>query len=191
MSNELESYALASAGVLTFVGFMFMVKCRVMWHNICLSNPWTGIVQKTPSDCFTMWGALVSHVCFVVGMVSFGFGIVSLGLYLDYPPALAIFAGSTGIMAQLFYMVIFGRSPMGLPGVHGPPIPARVILVLVQLFQFYAFFTNVTKGVYKNVHMRSYAAFLGFAICLPMVIAAHHRANGWKNQPTGKLGKLA
>jgi len=181
--NDLEKYALTATCVWSFVGFMFMLNCRKMWNNIATAPSWEGALDLS-SPGFKRMSALVSHCCFIIGIIVFSLGSVCIGLRLKLPAPIAVFVGTTGIVSQLLYMVVVGESPIGLPDVHGPPVPARIILFIIIAVQSYAFFTNMSEGVYDDVDFTKVAGLGAFAFGVPNAIALKQRkSTPWLEQP--------
>ena len=104
------------------VGFIFMAKCKVVFVE-AFSLPAFKGVGAAPEV-----GGLLAHFAFILGMVAWcGFGMTSLALALGLPPAAAITPGFTGLVSVLAYMAAVGSGITGVPGITGPPMPARVI----------------------------------------------------------------
>ena len=78
-----------------------------MWFPILQAHNNRNFVEV---KAFTFWAALVSHYCFVLGMVLFGFGALCAGLALGLPPALAACAGAQAPLLQLARVVVVGPS---------------------------------------------------------------------------------
>merc|ERR1711988_75734 len=75
--------------------------------------------------------ALASYYLFLLGMVLFELAILVVGLTLQLPPPLAVCAGITGAITILLMMSITAVGITGIPGITGPPKPARVMLILI------------------------------------------------------------
>ena len=136
------------------------------------------------SDKFKYFGGLYAHMGFIIGFIAFNFGITMLGLALKLPPALAAVPGTTSIVSGLMYMALFQTGIIGLPGISGPPIPARVILTAVGLVLNINMFVTAADGTYKNdasddLWTKLIIVYI-IAVGIPHGIAAMHRNNGWE-----------
>lgn len=52
-------------------------------------------------------------------------GITNLCLAVELPPACAVAPGFCAIFSLLVYMMVTKQGITGVPGITGPPIPAR------------------------------------------------------------------
>ena len=73
------------------------------------------------------------HVFFMLGVVAFSWGCVDLGLAIGYDPVIAVTTGFTGLFSTLLFMGVTATGITGVPGLTGPPIPARVIMATVAI----------------------------------------------------------
>ena len=128
-----------------------------------------------------MWSALASHMSFIVGMLMWSMGCICAGLALEFPPALAILAGFSSAIVQLFFMVLFRTSPMGMPEVDGPPIPARILLIIIESTLIFNAYTGFSSGTYSN--LKFFGLFVTYCVMVPVAVAKKHRMAGWENQP--------
>ena len=79
-------------------------------------------------------------------------------------------------MVSLAYMVIVGSSPMGLPGVHGPPIPPRIMLCIAELAMVYAFVKNSQAGTYDHEPLNVFYGSAAVAAAVPQLTSLVHRS---------------
>ena len=108
-------------------------------------------------------------------------GTICGGIALGFPPALAMLGGLSGAITQLFFMVIFNTSPMGMPEVSGPPVPARILLIGVEAMLAFNAYTGFNAGYYTD--LPKFLGFLAYAVLIPSIIAKKHRNAGWEAQP--------
>ena len=131
------AYDTITLGVASFMlvpGLLFMLKHKVLVAEIFLNNPAYNPLKRaapTPS-AFPLYASLAAYYLFLVGALAFCLASVILGLALDLPPAFAVCAGLTGMVTILLYMAVAGHSITGIPGVRGPPVPARIIIGTVS-----------------------------------------------------------
>ena len=183
----MEQYALYAGAGMSLPGLVFMLNCRKLWTSIFEQDFFRKAVGSgdslVKSEAFVHWAAMLSHMAFILGALAFALGTTALGLALALPPALALLAGLSGIMGQLFYMVVNAHSPMGLPGISGPPVPARVVLVVIELALIANAVSGFASGLYAGVDTKTLAGLCAYSLALPWLIAAKHRAKGWRHQP--------
>ncbi len=132
------AYDTITLGVASFMlvpGLLFMLKHKVLVAEIFLSNPaYTPLKRAAPTpSAFPLYASLAAYYLFLVGALAFCLASVILGLALDLPPAFAVCAGLTGMVTILLYMAVAGHSITGIPGVRGPPVPARIALIIIGI----------------------------------------------------------
>ena len=140
----LEQYAKNGSCLLALVGVGFMSQCRKLWTPIMNTKSWAaeGVVPDAHNKAFIRWAALASHMAFIIGMMAFSFGVNNIGNAIGLPPALSVFAGMSAAVPQLLFMGVTGTSPMGLPDVYGPPVPARISAAIVWCLLAANYFIN-------------------------------------------------
>lgn len=109
-------------------------------------------------------------------MLVFTLGMVGLNLSLGLPAPLAITAAIQAPMISLAYMVLVGSSPMGLPGVHGPPMPPRIMLCIAEIAIIYAFVQNSQAGAYDGQPMEVFYGMTAVAAVVPQLTSLIHRS---------------
>merc|ERR1712054_676552 len=87
-----------------------------------------------------------THLFFIIGAVAWAFGMLLLGLALKLDPALASAPAVTTIIFVLAYMVVKKEGITGVPGITGPPMPARVIMSVVFVFLTINLFVQAAAG---------------------------------------------
>jgi len=180
----LEQYAKNGSCLLALVGVGFMSQCRKLWTPIMNTKSWAaeGVVPDAHNKAFIRWAALASHMAFIIGMMAFSFGVNNIGNAIGLPPALSVFAGMSAAVPQLLFMGVTGTSPMGLPDVYGPPVPARISAAIVWCLLAANYFIN-KDALYAAVHPSKVLGLVGFAVGVPSAIGAKLRSSGWANQP--------
>ena len=114
----------------------------------------------------------------MLGVVAFAWGITNLGLAIGYEPVLAITSGFTGLFRTFVTMGVTGAGITGVPGLTGPPMPARIIMTIVTL----VLTANLVMTVLEGEVPVSFYAVYGFAIVFPQAIGAKHRSDGWMTE---------
>ena len=180
----LEQYAKNASCFLALMGVGFMSQCRKLWTPMMDNKRWAaeGVVADQNNRAFIRWAALASHMAFILGMIAFSFGVNNIGNAVGLPPALSVFAGMSATVPQLLFMGVTGTSPMGLPDVHGPPLPAKIIVATVWCLLAANYVIN-KDALYAAVPPSKVLGLAGFAAFVPSAIGAKLRRSGWANQP--------
>ena len=173
MFEDPSNLACNAACIFVLVGVVFQLKCRVMWRPIVQHLKDHHAMAHTDD---VHWGGLVSHSMWILGVIVMTLGLVGLNLSLGLSAPLAITAAVQAPMASLAYMVIVGSSPMGLPGVHGPPIPPRIMLCIAELAMVYAFFKNAQAGMYDKENLNVFYGMTAVSAAVPQLTSLIHRS---------------
>ena len=119
-------------------------------------------------------------------MVLFQLAILVIGLTLGVPPPLAVCAGITGAITVLLMMAITKTSITGIPGITGPPMPARIMLLLIGAFLNVNAVLHAIDGDIDGTTWTKFGCLYAASIAIPHAIAAKHRAAGW-NAPIAPM----
>ena len=111
-------------------------------------------------------------------MLAFVAGTTNLGIAIGFPPALSMLTGISAGVTQLFYIVFTNQSPTGLPGVSGPPLPAKVLLTIIESTLLSNAFCGFVSGYYSDVSFMKFVLFLIYGISVPMILAMMLRQQG-------------
>ena len=104
---------------------------------------------------------------------------MNLGLALGLPPAIAITPGFTSLLSVLLYMFIKSEGITGVPGITGPPLPARVIMgVIALLLNANVVLVLVTGGLTAAGQCKLAVVYV-LSCSVPHALAAKARAGGW------------
>lgn len=164
-----ETTALYVGAVLMLPGIIFMAK-RTDLVKTAVSD--AGIKTSSPE----MVG-LASYYLYLAGMTITSLGAFSLELALAVPPPLAATAAISGPLSVLIYMALAGHSITGIPGVTGPPLPAKIVIGLVGLTLNANAVLMYLDGV-AAPWVAFAAVYLGLVLVLHG-IAVKARATGW------------
>ena len=121
-------------------------------------------------------GGLMVHVFFMLGVVAFCWGITNLGLALGYEPVLAVTIGFTSLFGTFVFMMAAKTGITGVPGLSGPPMPARIIMSLVSIILTVNLVMTAMDD--DDVPMSYWLVYV-FAIAWPQAIGFKHRSDGW------------
>ena len=118
--------------------------------------------------------SLASYYLFLAGMMLCALGFYSVGLALDLPAPLAATAALSGPLSVLGFMAIMKTSITGIPGISGPPLPARVALLVVGCIlngNAIAVALDGTKTAWAT-----FGIIYVLAMGIPQAIALKHRS---------------
>ena len=159
--------------IFVLVGLVFQLNCRKMWKPLIKHLVEHNGMQHADDR---HWAGIVSHTCWILGVVVFTTGMIGAGLSLGLTAPLAVTAAIQAPMLSLLYMVVVGASPMGLPGVHGPPIPPRILLSIAEVIICYALFQNMTSGAYDDQPMSMFYGMTAVSAAVPQITSLVHRS---------------
>ncbi|CAD7936032.1 unnamed protein product [Amoebophrya sp. A25] len=198
-ASGLNDGAMPISCAVMIIGIAFLMKCREIPIQ-AFEMPHVRKVIDLNSAQFGVAAALCAHMLFVVGVLAWGLGLLCLGLALRLVPELAVFPTFLNLFVFLAYMKIFRQSPMGVPGITGPPLPAIIINVTVTMYllinlivnQEYLFDASKAEYDFKN-----FSAEGRFALCLvlaffPQLAGFKHRRDpNWQiSYPVERLASL-
>lgn len=170
---DTSNLACNAACIFVLVGLVFQLKCRVMWQPIIQHLAAHNGMAHTDDP---HWAGIVSHCCWILGVIVFTLGLVGLNLSLGLAAPLALTAAVQAPMVSLAYMVLVGSSPMGLPGVRGPPMPPRIMLCIAEIVMFYAFVKNSQAGSYTGEPLNVFYGMTAVAAAVPQLTSLVHRS---------------
>ena len=71
----------------------------------------------------------------------------------------------------------------GIPGIAGPPVPARVILVVIGLFLNINAIAVALDGDEPAATWVTFVIVYILSVGIPQAIAYKHRTDGWESAP--------
>jgi len=116
-------------------------------------------------------------------MVVFVLSILIFGLTLDVSPPLAICASITGAVSVLLWMAFTQVSITGIPGIAGPPMPARIVLMVICLVLNINVVLHVLDGDVVALEWIKFGSLYTASVGVPHLIAFRHRSAGWAAMP--------
>jgi len=168
-----DTVALFFGAAMALPGLIFMAKNTETVGNAIKESKLESAVNPK------MLG-IASYYLFLAGMILFALGGVILGLAIELPPALAVPAGLAGPLTVLGYMAIMKESITGIPGIMGPPLPARIALIVIGL----VINANVIVHAIDGEDDPWIAFGVLYLVCLsvPHLVALKHRKAGWEKE---------
>ena len=108
------------------------------------------------------------------GVIGAGWGFVTLGNALGYPPELSGCAGLSAFAGTLIYMTIAGQCITGMPRFNAP-IDVRVLFITPCIVLTVNMLLEALEG---NTSLGFWIYYLA-AIGVPQLMGAKNRADGW------------
>jgi len=127
--------------------------------------------------------ALAAYYLFLLGMMIFEFSLLTIGLFIGVSNPLAVCAGVSGAITILLTMAVTKQSITGIPGITGPPVPARVMLLIIGLGLNVNVIMHALDGDIESSEWVKFGAVYLVSVALPHAIAAKHRAEKWSAAP--------
>jgi len=167
-----DTAALAAGALMGLPGIIFMVKNKHTVSNAMTEAGFTG----ENSDMF----ALACYYLYLVGMVLWALSCLMIGLTIELPAALSACAAVAGPITILFWMAINKTSITGIPGIMGPPLPARVVLMVIGItLHVNAIMHGVDGSDSSSAWIKFFALYFA-SLAVPHLIGFKHRKDGWK-----------
>ena len=162
-----------SFGVLMGVpGLLFMVKNKDTVKNAIDE---AGFGSKYNTEML----AIASYYLFLAGMMLFGISMMILGLDLGLPAALAVCAALGGPLSVLGFMAITKQSITGIPGISGPPLPARIALIVIgSVININAIMHGIDGADSAATWIKFFSLYV-VAVAVPHLVGFKHRSAGW------------
>ena len=120
--------------------------------------------------------ALAAYYLFLVGMVLFAISMLTLNLTIGVSPPLAVTAALSGPISVLLFMAIMKTSITGIPGIMGPPLPARVVLIVIGAILNINVIMHIFDGDVDALEWEKFAGLYILAVGVPHLVGAKHRA---------------
>jgi len=120
--------------------------------------------------------ALASYYLYLTGMALFAIAILVLGITIGLPPPLAVPAALSGPLTILGYMAIMKVSITGIPGIAGPPMPARIALLVIGTVLHANVIMHIFDGDITALEWEKFIAVYITGLCAPHMIAMKHRS---------------
>jgi len=160
-----DTVAIWAAAFMGIPGILFMAKNKDTVNNAVTEAKFTLNEQGL---------SLASYYLFLVGMTLCALGFYSVGLALDLPAPLAATAALSGPLTVLGFMAIMKVSITGIPGISGPPLPARIALLVVGCILNGNVIAVALDGT--ETAWVTFGILYFFAMAIPHGIALKHRS---------------
>ena len=198
--EEYGNFAQYASCFYALIGLVFMLNCRKVPMKFVTENKAMQGVNLANDDVKRMYG-FACHVFFILGCMTFAFGITNVclcsslfgeTLAAEGNLALAVTPGIGSVFGMVAFMMVRGFGITGVPGLNGPPLPAKIILCIVKLTIVANAIVQLEAGGSMhpalgvdgvpggvNPVLRDFAAMYLVAVLVPQLIAAKHRKKSW------------
>jgi hypothetical protein len=168
--------AIGFACLLAGPSMLFMAKNKVIAVGAVKEAEWDA--KLTPEML-----ALASYYLFLLGMVLFTMSMLVISLALSIPPPLAVCSSITGAVSILLWMAMFSTSITGIPGICGPPLPARILLIIIGLVLNVNAIMHVIDGDIVGSVWTKFISVYVCSVAIPHLIAFKHRKDSHLSMP--------
>jgi len=160
------------------IGLMYMWRCKYAWkENFQESRALSELNKVRESKEYALFSTYISSGNFDVGMLYWSLGGVTLLLQMQYNAVYALVPPMTSLAVGVFYSMIFQRSLTGIPGVTGPPLAQRLLILATAIILLMnLIYCEVNKSF---VAKPEYWYVTVGMIVVPQVLAFYHRMGGW------------
>jgi hypothetical protein len=160
------------------IGLTYMWRCKYAWKENFQESPALSELNKVrESKEYALFSAYISSGNFDVGMLYWSLGGVTLLLQMQYNVVYALVPPMTSLAVGVFYSMIFQRSLTGIPGVTGPPLAQRLLILATAIILLMnVIYCEVNKSF---VAKPEYWYVTVGMIVVPQLLAFYHRMSGW------------
>ncbi len=160
------------------IGLMYMWRCKYAWkENFQESQALSELNKVRESKEYALFSAYISSGNFDVGMLYWSLGGAVLLLQMQYNAVYALVPPMTSLAFGVFYSMIFQRSLTGIPGVTGPPLAQRLLILATSIVLLMnMIYCEVNKSF---VAKAEYWYVTGALVVIPQLLAFYHRMGGW------------
>ena len=149
------------------------------WSLPLLLNSRPACKQGFEKDKNPKMFALAAYYLFLLGMVLFTLGCFILSVAIGIPPALGVAACIAGPISVLIWMPLMKMSITGIPGIMGPPMPARIVLIVIGTVTTINAIMHGVEGDTDGATWTKFFSIFVSAVGIPHLISFKHRSEGW------------
>ena len=170
-----DSFTLTFASLMVIPGLIFMLKSKQVVSGVSAQE--AGITLLPGAL------ALASYYLYLVGMIMFALSMIIVGAASGVPMVLGITAAVSGPISVLLFMSYFRQSITGIPGISGPPMPARILLILIGIVIHANAILHVVDGDVAGLDWAKFGGLYVIAVSIPHLIGLKHRKEQWDAVP--------
>ena len=171
----IDGVTLGFACLLSVPGMLHMANNKAIAMH-ALTEAGLSYSQKSVNDEAL---ALSSYYNFLYGMALFELSLLIIGLAIGLIIPLAICAGVSGAISILLMMAITKVGITGIAGISGPPVPARIMLIIIGVLLNVNAVLHAFDGDVDATVWWKFGGLYLISVAIPHLIALKHRKAGW------------
>ena len=164
--------------VFLLIGLIYMWRCKYAWKENFQESPALSELNRVrEAKEYALFAAYISSGYFDIGMLYWSLGGVTLLLQMKYNAVYALVPPMTSLAIGVFYSMIFQKSLTGIPGVTGPPLMQRLLILATSIVLLMNMIYCEVKKTF--VAQAEYWYVSAGMIVIPQAVAFYHRISGW------------
>ena len=164
--------------VFLLIGLIYMWRCKYAWKENFQESPALSELNRVrEAKEYALFAAYISSGYFDIGMLYWSLGGVTLLLQMKYNAVYALVPPMTSLAIGVFYSMIFQKSLTGIPGVTGPPLMQRLLILATSIVLLMNMIYCEVKKTF--VAQAEYWYVSAGMIVIPQAVAFYHRMSGW------------
>ena len=164
--------------VFLLIGLIYMWRCKYAWKENFQESPALSELNRVrEAKEYALFAAYISSGYFDIGMLYWSLGGATLLLQMEYNAVYALVPSMTSLAIGVFYSMIFQKSLTGIPGVTGPPLMQRLLILATSIVLLMNMIYCEVKKTF--VAQAEYWYVSAGMIVIPQAVAFYHRMSGW------------
>ena len=164
--------------VFLLIGLIYMWRCKYAWKENFQESPALSELNRVrEAKEYALFAAYISSGYFDIGMLYWSLGGATLLLQMKYNAVYALVPPMTSLAIGVFYSMIFQKSLTGIPGITGPPLMQRLLILATSIVLLMNMIYCEVKKTF--VAQAEYWYVSAGMIVIPQAVAFYHRMSGW------------
>ena len=164
--------------VFLLIGLIYMWRCKYAWKENFQESPALSELNRVrEAKEYALFAAYISSGYFDIGMLYWSLGGATLLLQMKYNAVYALVPPMTSLAIGVFYSMIFQKSLTGIPGITGPPLMQRLLILATSIVLLMNMIYCEAKKTF--VAQAEYWYVSAGMIVIPQAVAFYHRMSGW------------
>ncbi len=164
--------------VFLLIGLIYMWRCKYTWKENFQESPALSELNRVrEAKEYALFAAYISSGYFDIGMLYWSLGGATLLLQMKYNAVYALVPPMTSLAIGVFYSMIFQKSLTGIPGITGPPLMQRLLILATSIVLLMNMIYCEAKKTF--VAQAEYWYVSAGMIVIPQAVAFYHRMSGW------------
>ena len=164
--------------VFLLIGLIYMWRCKYAWKENFQESPALSELNRVrEAKEYALFAAYISSGYFDIGMLYWSLGGATLLLQMKYNAVYALVPPMTSLAIGVFYSMIFQKSLTGIPGITGPPLMQRLLILATSIVLLMNMIYCEVKKTF--VAQAEYWYVSAGMIVIPQAMAFYHRMSGW------------